>query len=253
MIKIAINGILGRMGQELVTALQDSETFQLVGGLDARVEAGPHDYPVTADPAQVLPRCDVAIDFSGPSGAMDILQSCLKYQKPLVSGTTGLTPEQRDAFRQASHAIPIVQSFNFSVGINLLLKLVELAARILKESVDIEIVEKHHRFKKDAPSGTALLLAERIARELNLSGEDAFVFGRHGKELQRGKEIGLHAVRGGAVVGEHSVFFLGENENVTLHHQALNRRIFVDGALRAAKWVLDKPAGLYTMDQVLSE
>ncbi len=253
MIRVGINGILGRMGQELVQGLKASDKFLLVGGIDLHSPEEGGAYLVTEDAGKLYPRCDVIIDFSLPEGALAALENCLKYKKPLVTGTTGLSQSQLQKFRLAGREIPLVQSFNFSVGINLLLRLVQEAARVLGATADIEIVEKHHRMKKDAPSGTALMLAEKIARELNRSEQETFVFGRQGKNLNRGDEIGIHAVRGGSVVGEHTIYFLGKNENVTLSHQALNRRIFVDGALRAAEWVLGKPAGLYTMNDVLAE
>ncbi len=240
------------MGSELVSVLTGHKEFELVGGADLRAEEIAAGVPVSADPAKVVSAADVVIDFSLPEGAMRVLQACVNARKPLVTGTTGPDPSQMKKFQTAAQQIPIVQSFNFSIGINLLLRLTGIAAEMLGGRADAEIVETHHRQKKDAPSGTALLLAEKIAKSSGRSLEDAAQFGRHGKNLQRENEIGIHSLRGGSVIGEHQVSFFGENENVILTHQALNRRIFVDGALLAARWITGKPAGLYGMDDVLT-
>ncbi len=251
MIKVVINGIWGRMGQELARAISSDEKFELVGGVDTRAGEWGTGIPVVSEGDQIIPKAEVVIDFSLPAGALNILESCVRNGKPLVTGTTGFESGQLEKFRSAGAGIGIVQAFNFSIGINLLLRVVTQAAGVLQGKSDIEIVETHHRMKKDAPSGTALMLAQKLAETLNRPPEDRLLFGRHGRELQRLDEIGIHSVRGGSVVGEHQVLFLGENENLTFSHQALNRKIFVDGALQAAEWIVRQKPGLYSMQDVL--
>lgn len=251
MLKVAINGIMGRMGQELVSALDQSKEFDLIGGIDPSPQKKLRGIKVTQEPAELLPQADVLIDFSLPQGAMQILNACLMERKALVTGTTGLNEEQLSTFEQAAQSIPIVQAFNFSIGITLMIKLVGMAAKTLKNKADVEIVEKHHRMKKDSPSGTAILLAKEIVAKMELTEKEIFKFGRRGKNLSRGSEIGMHSLRGGSVIGEHIAFFFGENENLSIGHQALNRKIFVDGALLAAKWIVGKNKGLYSMLDVL--
>ncbi|MFZ0392025.1 MAG: 4-hydroxy-tetrahydrodipicolinate reductase [Calditrichia bacterium] len=249
MISVAVNGAGGRMGRAILQELRDSKVFQAACGFDpsgGELAGVPVLPPGSEIPAEV----QAVIDFSLPGGAIEILNQCRKQQIPLVSGTTGLDESQMADFQKAAEDIPVVQAFNFSIGINLLLKLTETAAGILKNS-DVEIVETHHRNKKDAPSGTALLLAEKVAQALGKSREELLQYGRRGKELSRGSEIGLHSLRGGSVIGEHQVHFLGENENLLLQHSALNRTIFVEGALQAVRWVIDQKPGLYGMPRVL--
>lgn len=251
MIKVAVNGALGRMGREVIRALRERTEFSPVGGIDrisGEVEGG---IPVHTEADEIVSRADVVIDFSLPAGTAQIVKVCSRLKTPLISGTTGLSADQMNLLHESGSEIAVVYAANFSIGINLLLRLVEITAGVLKEKADVEIVETHHRMKKDAPSGTALLLAQRITETLGKSADSALQFGRHGKELSRGKEIGIHSLRGGSVIGEHQVYFFAENENLVLSHQALNRKIFVDGALLAAEWILNQPAGFYSMQDVL--
>lgn len=250
MIKLAINGIMGRMGQEVLkTAVADAQ-FEVIGGIDPVREPQP-PVRVSDSPETVVKQADVVVDFSTPEGTAEVLGACLRHKKPLVTGTTGLDSDQRVKLTEAARGIAIVQAANFSIGINVLARLVELTADTLKDAADVEIVEIHHRMKKDAPSGTALFLAQKIADRRKRIPKPAFKFGRHGTGLHREKEIGIHSLRGGQVVGEHRISFLGENENIVLTHQALNRGIFAGGALRAARWVIGQPPGLYGMNDVL--
>ncbi len=251
MIKIVVNGIFGRMGQALQEGISGQADLQLAGGIDTRPAGQISGIPVSIDPHGIVPLADVVIDFSLPGGAMVVLEACKQHHRPLVTGTTGLNPSQMQQFISSAASIPIVQAFNFSIGINLLLKLLGTTARALAETADVEIVETHHRMKKDAPSGTAVMLAGRIAEARGDSLDEVVKYGRHGKEETRQREIGVHSVRGGSVIGEHSVYFLGGNENLILTHQALNRKIFVDGALQAARWIAGKNPGLYSMQDVL--
>ncbi|GAB4371068.1 MAG: 4-hydroxy-tetrahydrodipicolinate reductase [Calditrichia bacterium] len=251
MIQLVINGIGGRMGQEVVRLVRESSQYTVVGGVDPLAGESLPDLIVTTNPGDIVPRADVVIDFSTPEGALTILDFCTQFKKPLVTGTTGFETNELDRFHQAAQTIPIVQAFNFSIGINLMLELVAKAARIIGKRADVEIVEMHHRNKKDAPSGTALLLARAMVEALENQSEPILRFGRQGRALERENEIGIHSLRGGSVIGEHQVHFLGTNENIVLTHQALNRRLFVEGALLAAEWVVKKNSGYFGMKDVL--
>jgi 4-hydroxy-tetrahydrodipicolinate reductase len=251
MVKIVINGYAGRMGREIISGLKLSHKFNIVGGIDLKITEKDEVFKVTHNPSDVVPLTDIVIDFSLPEGALKILESCVTYGKALVTGTTGLDKEQLRVFKQAAEKIPIVQAFNFSIGINLLNQLVKQTVAVLGDLADIEIVEHHHRHKKDAPSGTAVMLAKTITESLGRSYDESLKFGRYGADSAREKEIGIHSIRGGSVIGEHQIFFLGDNENLVLVHQAQNRKLFVTGVLKAIEWVWKKPAGLYSMKEVL--
>ena len=229
--RIALLGGAGRMGQA-IKELADCDDF-----------AG----PTTGTAADT----DVLIDFSSPEGTVEAVLYCQGKELPLVTGTTGLDDEQQKIVRQASRVIPIVQSGNMSLGVTLLRRLVAEASTALP-GFDIEILETHHRHKKDSPSGTALLLGEAAARARGTTLSERAKFSRHGREEKRHpEEIGFAVRRGGGVYGEHEVSFMSEGETVTLGHQALSRDAFARGALTAARWVIGKPPGLYGMDDVL--
>ncbi|GGY47303.1 4-hydroxy-tetrahydrodipicolinate reductase [Parvularcula lutaonensis] len=226
--RIALLGGAGRMGRA-IKALADCQ-----------------DFPPREDGA-----ADVLIDFSSPEGTAEAAAYCQEHGIPLVTGTTGLDDDQQAAVREASRHVPIVQSGNMSLGIALLQRLVAEAARSL-EGFDIEILETHHRYKKDSPSGTALLLGEAAARARGTALSEAARFERHGRDDERrAEEIGFAVRRGGGVYGEHDVSFLGEGETVSLSHTALGRDAFARGALAAARWVIGKEPGLYGMGAVL--
>ncbi len=195
---------------------------------------------------------DAVIDFSSPAALPGLLAACQKARKPLVIGTTGFDPAARDAIARAAHTLPIVLAANFSVGVNALFWLTRQAARILGLEFDLEVVEAHHRLKKDAPSGTARRLVEILAEARGLSAEADARHGRHGLVGARGRqEIGVHSVRAGDVVGEHTVLFASVGERLELVHRASSRETFAAGALRAAEWLAAQPAGLYDMEDVL--
>ena len=245
--KIWISGAAGHMGQA-VTQLAKEQGIEVLGGIDQREAIGLTVYPGFAS----LPEAgDAIIDFSAPSALDGLLQYAVSHKVPCVLATTGYTDEQLAEIDKASGSIPIFRSANMSVGIALLRKLAREAAAALGENFDIEIVEAHHRRKKDAPSGTALMLynAVRDAR-----GETSpAVFGREGRNCPREKgEIGIHALRGGTVTGEHQVCFLGDMERITLSHSAENRAVFAAGALRAAAFLIGKAPGMYDMDDMLA-
>ncbi|MCS7008448.1 MAG: 4-hydroxy-tetrahydrodipicolinate reductase, partial [Chthoniobacterales bacterium] len=200
----------------------------------------------------LLPLADCVIDFSHPSATATIVSLCLSHRKRLVIGTTGQCENDLSLIRSAAESIPIVLSPNFSTGVNLLFWLSKVTAQTLGADFDIEIVEMHHRLKKDAPSGTAAKLLQILAQARNLNPSDVSCYGRSGITGERSSsEIGVHAIRGGDVVGDHTVIFATQGERLELVHKASNRHTFANGALRAAAWLADKPPGLYDMLDVL--
>lgn len=238
-LRIVIHGSRGRMGAAVAAAA--AEAGLVVG---AAVDTGD-------DLAAALPRGDVVVDFSAPQATRHLLEQAVAARKPVVLGTTGHPAEERAALRQLAAKIPCVWAGNFSVGVNLLFALTRRAAAVLGEDYDAEIVEMHHRFKQDAPSGTAARLLEIVLEERR---RDATAV-RHGREGLVGArpagEVGVHALRGGDVVGDHTVLFAALGERVELTHKASDRAIFARGALRAAAWVVNQPAGLSDMQDVL--
>ncbi len=261
MIRIAVAGAAGRMGMRIITLARQDERLALTAALemeghpllgnDAGVTAGigPVNLPITPDTQADF---DVLIDFSQPSGTMHWLSFCLNREKPILIGTTGHTTEQRAKINAAGKHIAVLHAANTSVGINLLLKLVAEVATALGDNYDIEITETHHRFKLDAPSGTALALRDAIVRATGRDAERDVVYGRHGKsETRPPRQIGIHALRVGDTIGEHEVHFGNLGETIVLRHSAHTRDTFVLGALRAAIWLAGKTAGRYGMNDVL--
>jgi 4-hydroxy-tetrahydrodipicolinate reductase len=262
--RVAILGAAGRMGRALIQSLSAEPQAQLGAALDragspdlgrdAAVLAGLPESGVTigTDLAAALPGVDVVIDFTRPDGTMAAIEACLKARKALLIGTTGLDAGQKAAIAEAARSIPVCFSANYSVGVNLSLRLLRIAAQTLGDDYDVEIVEAHHRHKVDAPSGTALRMGEAVAEALGRKLEEVAVYGREGHTGARdGQTIGFATVRGGDVVGDHTVMFLGEGERVEISHKASSRSNFARGALRAAVWLSGKPAGLYDMQDVL--
>lgn len=239
--KIVINGSNGRMGQALLACAAQDKNLTVTGGLD-----------LGGDLAAALAGCDAFIDFTQPTATAAIAQACATLGKTLVIGTTGHTDTQRRTIQQSAAKIPIVFSPNFSVGVNTLFWLTRKATEILGPDFDLEVVEMHHRLKKDSPSGTARRLAEILAEVRTLSYENNVRHGRHGMTGERtATEIGLHALRGGDVVGDHTVIFANTGERLEITHKASSRDTFAHGALRAAKWAHSQPPGLYDMQDVL--
>lgn len=264
-VKIAILGAAGRMGRALVHAITHQPGVVLVAaldrenapesGLDAGSLAGLPALGVfiSSDLDEALATADVLIDFTRPEGTLAAIAACRKAGKPIVIGTTGFTPEQKAVIAGAAQDIAVCQAANFSVGVNVLLKLVEDAARALGDAYDVEIVEAHHRHKVDAPSGTALALGEAAARGLQRNLKAVAVYGREGHTGARETEtIGFSTIRGGDVIGDHTVMYLGDGERVELTHKASSRGNFAGGAVRAALWLKGKPQGSYSMRDVLS-
>jgi len=259
--KLLVVGAGGRMGRRIVSLAVESGDFEIVGaveaaghadiGKDAGVAAGVGAIGVEVSDAFGA-GADVAIDFSLPEAAGGTVGYCVENKVALVSGTTGLGDEQRATMLAASKEIPIIYGTNMSVGMNVLFNVVGKVASMLGDDYDIEVVEHHHRFKKDAPSGSALTLAENVCEATGRDFPGCIVDGRSGKDaLRKAGEIGMHAVRAGDITGVHCVMFGGLGETVTLGHTANNRDTFVRGALRAAKWLAGKDAGLYSMSDVL--
>ncbi|MBM3594783.1 MAG: 4-hydroxy-tetrahydrodipicolinate reductase [Alphaproteobacteria bacterium] len=240
MARIGIIGSEGRMGKAIAAILAEAG-HELAGGID---QGG--------DPAALVAKSDVLVDFSSPHALEANVDAAMAAGVPVVIGTTGLEERHHWLIDSAAQAIPVLQTGNTSLGVTLLAHLVRQAAASLGEDWDIEIVETHHRMKVDAPSGTALLLGEAAAKGRGISLEGNAERGRDGITGARGAgAIGFASLRGGTVVGEHSVHFLSDNEQLTLSHSAENRTIFAKGALRAATWLIGKPAGRYTMPEVL--
>lgn len=237
---ILVTGISGRMGQAVQQAVELNPETSL---------AATHD--VGQDIAAALAQAEVAIDFSFHGFTPELLRAAVEQKKPLVIGTTGHTDEERAAISEASKHIPIVFASNYSVGVNTLFWLTRKATQILK-NYDIEIVEMHHHHKLDAPSGTARTLAEIVCEETGLSYADDVMHGREGLVGARPqRQIGMHSLRGGDVVGDHTVIYATDGERVELSHKASSRMTFAGGAVRAALWLATRPAGLYTMQDVL--
>ena len=262
-IKLAIIGAGGRMGRRILSLAIESGRFELVAAVDRSdhpdigkdsglaASSGPTGVMLTDTFPKV--ETNVAIDFSLAEAVDRTIDHCLDHHIALVSGTTAISNEQREKMKAASSQIPILHATNMSVGMNLLFSLVGKVAAMLGDEYDIEIVEQHHRFKKDAPSGSAMTLAENICRETGRSFPNSLVHGRHGKEALRKKgSITMHAVRAGDITGVHSIIFGTVGETITLNHTANSRDTFVHGALRAAEWLVKQKAGLYSMADVLN-
>ena len=257
-VRVVLSGATGRMGTTLARLMAEDGGFRLVGGIGRMPESGCDiGCPVVATPETAgawMRDADVVIDFSSPELLRRLVEmhGAALAGVALVVGTTGLMPEEQALLTRQAQRSPVLQAANFSVGVNLLLALAERAAAVLGDDYDVEIVEAHHRRKVDAPSGTALALGEAVARGRGVKLGDVRVDGRSGRPGERPRgEVGFHSVRGGDVVGEHRVMLIGERERIELAHLAQDRALFAEGALRAAKWIAGKPAGTYTMKDVL--
>ena len=259
--KLVIIGAAGRMGKRIVSLAKDAGWFDIIAAVERKghpdigkdagllASAGPMNVKLDS----IYPAgADVAIDFSQPEAAERTVDYCLENGTAMVLGTTGLSSDQQKKIKAASEKIGVIQATNMSVGMNVLFALVGKVASMLSDDYDIEIIEQHHRFKKDAPSGSALTLAENICKATGKKFPDCLTHGRSGKEALRQKgDIGMHAVRAGDITGEHSVIFSTLGETLTLNHTAHSRDTFARGALRAAQWLTGKKAGLYSMLDVL--
>jgi len=264
MANIAISGASGRMGLNLIKACQQNELATLgvaierdgspAIGKDAGEIAslGCLQVQVASEFSNQVSKFDVLVDFTRPDACLDKLAFCEANKKAMVIGTTGFTDEQKDQITLASKSIPIVFAPNMGIGVNVTLKLLELAARAIGQSVDIEVIEAHHKHKVDAPSGTALKMGEVVANAMGKTLDDCAVYAREGITGEREDgTIGFSTIRAGDIVGEHTVMFADEGERIEISHKATSRMTFATGAVRAACWVADQPAGLYDMQDVL--
>ncbi len=261
--KITLHGASGRMGKALVSAVREQPQWKLVGALAAASDsrmgqdaAVIHGYPylgvpLTADVSSAVLQAEVIVDFSQPVASLQLLKHCQLKRKPLVIGTTGFSPDALLEIEYASKQIPVLLSPNMSVGVNLLFALARMAAKAMPEA-DAEIIEAHHRYKVDAPSGTALRLGEVVAQARGTTLAESGVLSREGNTGPRQPgSIGFATIRAGEIVGDHTLLLATGTEHLEIRHQAFDRQNFAEGALRAAAWLIGKPAGLYSMDDVL--
>ncbi|MGV7220900.1 MAG: 4-hydroxy-tetrahydrodipicolinate reductase [Nitrospinales bacterium] len=264
MVKIAVIGVAGRMGKTIVSCITDTDGAKVSGGTerpgspmigkDVGEIAGIGKIKILAVGSldDVIKKSDVVIDFSIPNSSMKTLHAAAKHGKAVVFGTTGFTEKQKKEIAKTAKDIRCVLAPNMSIGVNVLFKIASDTAKILGDAYDVEIVEAHHKFKKDAPSGTAVRLSEIIADSLGRDLKKVGVYGRKGMSEGRGpKEIGVHTLRAGDIVGEHRVMYGGMGETLELFHKAQSRETFARGAIRAAQWIVDQPSGLYDMQDVL--
>jgi len=262
MIRIAIAGAAGRMGQALIQAVLHEDDVELTHafelkenkfvGSDVGVITGIGEVGVPLGDSVSQGEFDLLIDFTAPVATVANVTYCESHGQSVVIGTTGFDEESQKKVSAAATNIPIVQAPNMSIGVNLALELLDLAARTFGDSVDIEIIEAHHSEKVDAPSGTALRMGQVVADALELDLSERGVYTRHGQVGRReSNTIGFATVRAGDIVGEHSVWFVGGGERIEINHKATSRDIYATGALRAAKWLIDQPKGLYDMQNVL--
>lgn len=250
MTNIIISGCNGRMGKAIANAVAERTDCNVVAGVD--LSKGEETlFPVADDFSKISQPADVIIDFSHPAVLDGLLAYAVKNQTPAVICTTGYSEEQVEKIKQASKQTAIFYSGNMSLGINLLIELSKKATAVFGSSVDIEIIEKHHNQKLDAPSGTALMIADGIAEKMQQPAQ--YVYDRHSYRRKRGRnEIGLHAVRGGTIIGEHEVIFAGHDEVLSIKHEALSREVFVTGSINAAVFLKGKKQGIYNMGDLLA-
>ena len=242
--KIIISGCNGHMGRVVESICSADPEVTVVAGFDVNQES--REFPVYVSPANFTGEADAVIDFSSPAALDGLLAFAVERKIPLVLATTGYSQEQLEQIQEASKSVAIFRSANMSLGINVLLELVKKASAVLGDSYDIEIVEKHHNRKVDAPSGTALMLADAIS--CALPQQPQYIYDRHSRRAPRSREeIGIHSVRGGTIVGEHEILFAGHDEQISLTHTAASKEIFATGAINAALFLANQKAGLYNM------
>jgi len=262
--RIAVSGAAGRMGRRILALSSGRSDVQITGALEAPTHPaqgrdagevagiGAIGVPITSDLQEILKNCEVLIDFSAPAVSVKNVQAAAAMGKAIVVGTTGFSEDQREDLNESGTKTRCLIAPNMSLGVNVLFGLVEMTARYLGSNYDVEIVETHHKMKKDAPSGTADKLARLIAQTLSRDLNSSAVYGRHGMIGERKpQEIGVMSLRGGDIVGEHTVMFITEGERLELTHRAHNRDALAKGALQAASWLISRPNGLYDMQDVL--
>jgi 4-hydroxy-tetrahydrodipicolinate reductase len=265
MIKVIVAGAAGRMGSRLIALIKDATALTLAGAVEGKghhalgqdagdmAGVGKIGVPITDDLSHLLDRAEVVIDFSAPQATLRHLRAVAERRRAMVIGTTGLNAAELDELASLTRQVPCVFSPNMSVGVNLIYKVISEMAKTLGDDYDIEVIEAHHRLKKDAPSGTALRLAEVLARALNRDLAQVGVYARKGLIGERKKQdIGIQTIRAGDIVGDHTILFGGMGERIEVTHRASSRDTFARGALRAAGWVVSQPPGLYDMMDVLN-
>lgn len=249
MVTVTVSGANGKMGKVIASVISGRDDCKIISGIDIAASEG-GAFPVYSKPGELTEKPDVIIDFSHPSALDGLLEYCLSTGTAAVLATTGYNESDIAKIKKAAEQIPVFFTFNMSLGINLLCKLAKTAAEILGGQFDIEIVEKHHNQKIDAPSGTAIMLANAVNETLD--NKYQYVYDRHSQRKKRNKnEIGMHSIRGGTIVGEHDIIFAGRDEVITLSHSAASKEVFAVGAVNAAVFLAGKPAGLYDMAGLL--
>jgi 4-hydroxy-tetrahydrodipicolinate reductase len=250
-VRVGIAGASGRMGQALLEAASSTEGVAVGSAVDLTPGAWGH-VAIGTDVSAAIAACDVLVDFTRPAGTLEHVRACVSAGRAIVIGTTGFTPAHLEEIGRAAAQVPIVMAPNMSVGVNVMLRLVELASRALGPDYDVEVFEMHHRKKVDAPSGTALKLGEVAAAARDSRLAEAGVFARHGTTGERrAGSVGFSVARGGDVVGDHTVYFAGSGERIEVTHRSTSRATYAQGAMRAARFLAGKPAGLYDMQDVL--
>ncbi|MBC8060755.1 MAG: 4-hydroxy-tetrahydrodipicolinate reductase [Clostridiaceae bacterium] len=250
MINIILNGCGGKMGKTITSSITNFPNLNIVAGIDAYYN-GVEKYPIFENISKCNIKANVVLDFSRPDSLESIIKFCIEKNLPLVLCTTGFTEEQIDIINTTSKSIPIFRSGNMSLGINVVNSILKQVSALLYDGFDIEIIEKHHNQKVDAPSGTALLLADTI--KASILEETSYIKGRDGIAKRQHNEIGIHAIRGGNIIGEHSVIFAGQGEVIEIKHEALSRDVFAVGALKACGFIQGKLPGMYNMDDLINQ
>lgn len=249
MVKVILYGCNGRMGSVLTDLIKDNPDMVTVAGID--VTQREREYPVFSTLEECDVAADVMIDFSSPQSVHSFIPVAVKKGLPVVVATTGLQEKELTLLEEASSSIAIFRSANMSIGINLMQEILQTVAKVIGDRFDIEIIEKHHHFKKDAPSGTALMLADSINEVLKETKR--YIHGRSGNDaLRKNDEIGIHAVRGGSIVGEHEAIFAGQDEIISIEHKAYSRTVFATGAIAAAAYISNLSHGMYNMQDLIS-
>lgn len=249
MTTIILNGANGKMGKNVIEIVEENkDSYKIVAGVDKNIEKSIYNFEISTDFEDKY-KADAIIDFSHPDSLDSLLEFSKKNKIPLVIATTGYNKEQIEKIKLASKETPIFFTFNMSLGINLLLSLVKRSYKVLQDNFDVEIVEKHHNQKIDAPSGTALMIADAINEEAN--NKFQYIYNRQNVRKKREKnEIGIHSIRAGTIVGEHEVIFSGKDETISITHTATSKKVFAFGAVRAAEFIKDKKPGLYSMEDL---
>lgn len=249
MVNVAICGCNGKMGKVIYNCIKQRDDCKVIGGIDINTTVYA-DFPIVKNPQELPQKPDVIIDFSHPASLEGLLDYSLANNVAVVFATTGYSKEQIEKIKSAGTQIPVFFTFNMSLGINLLVELAKKATTVLGSQFDVEIVEQHHNQKIDAPSGTAIMIANAINETMQEGCQ--FVYDRHSQRKKREKnEIGIHSIRGGTIVGKHEVIFAGHDETITLSHQAASKEVFAVGAVNAAVFLKGKPAGLYEMSDLI--